>query len=166
MLVLESDGTSIRRVYPQRLEGSQTSPRRPRLREATSGKPLWPAPHRPLESRLNASPAETRKSRRLPGTSQRFRSAMAGWKRIRAMVKCIALGNSREPPAETFLGRVHVEAKFAGWRGAGQSGLPDVASRSLGRRGEVWLPSRRCAIANHISVPPLRGRRQAVSHPA
>jgi hypothetical protein len=28
-----------------------------------------------------------------------------------------------------------------------QSGLPDVASRSFGRRGEVWLPSRRWAVA-------------------
>ena len=28
-----------------------------------------------------------------------------------------------------------------------QSGLPDVASRSFRRRGEVWLPSRRWAVA-------------------
>jgi hypothetical protein len=103
------------------------------------GEPLWPAPRRPREFRLNADPAETCKSRRLPGTSQRFRSSMAGCKRIRAMGKCFALGNSREPPAETFLGRVDVEAE-----------IREVASHAAKR-----LPSRRWAIAHHISVPPL-----------
>jgi hypothetical protein len=39
---------------------------------------------------------------------------MAGCKRIVATCKCIALGNSREPPATTFFGRVDVAAKFAG----------------------------------------------------
>ena len=115
VLVLESDGTAIRRVCSQHLEGSR----------------FGSAPRRPLEFRLNANPEETCKSRRLLGTSQQFRSSMAGCKRIRAKGKCIALGNSREPPAETFLGRVAVEAKFARWPRTRQSGPPDVASRSL-----------------------------------
>ena len=108
VLVLESDGTAIRRVCSQHLEGSR----------------FGSAPRRPLEFRLNANPEETCKSRRLLGTSQQFRSSMAGCKRIRAKGKCIALGNSREPPAETFLGRVDVEAKFASWPRTRQSSSP------------------------------------------
>jgi hypothetical protein len=85
----------LRQIYPprveptERLEGSQTSPRRLKLREATSGKPLC------------SMAALWVGSRRLPGTSRGVAVLWAGCIRTpnRRDGQNIALGHSREPPA-------------------------------------------------------------------
>ena len=74
---------------PKRLEGSQTSPRRLKLREAMSGRPLYT-----VATLSNGS-------RRLPGTSRGVAVlwAVVSAARNRRDGKNIALGHSREPPA-------------------------------------------------------------------
>jgi len=59
-----------------------------------------------------------------PGNVPTVSQLYGGCKRIRTTGKCVALGNSREPPAETFLGRVDVEAKFVRRPRTRQSGSP------------------------------------------
>ena len=138
-IVLESDGTLIRRVCYQRLEGSRFGPGPADLANFTSS--LVPPKHakaggsreRPngfaaLWPGVNVSEPQVNASRWVIPGSRLLRHFRSGW-------RCYA--------------------KFARWPRRCQSGLPDVASRSLRRRGEVWLPSRRWAIAHHISAPPL-----------
>jgi hypothetical protein len=73
-----------------------------------------------------------------PGNVPTVSQLYGGCKRIRTAEKCIALGNSREPPAETFLDRVDVEAK-----------IREVASHAPKR-----LPSRRWEQTRLVNVPP------------
>jgi hypothetical protein len=78
--VVEKRGTFMWWRFTQRLEGSQTSPCRLKLQEATSGRPLWDASRRPREFRLKTNPAGPCESRRLPGITARDVSSQgAAW---------------------------------------------------------------------------------------
>jgi hypothetical protein len=73
-------------------------------------------------------------SRRLPGIAQRHVLPIAS-------IPCGGYNRPIElPHLETFPGAACLPTDRAARL---QSGLPDVASRSFRRRGEVWLPSRR-----------------------
>jgi hypothetical protein len=70
------------------------------------GEPLWNVPESPRNFRLNANTAETRENRRLPRTTQRDASTGGLRCAYTQPLSYVALGNSREPPAATFLGQI------------------------------------------------------------
>ena len=72
---------------------------------APGGEPLWRSSLRPREFRRNTNPAETRKNRRLPGTTERFVALRPGVNEL-SQGQIIALDYSREPPVATFRGRM------------------------------------------------------------
>src|ERR1700722_14625795 len=92
-----------------RLEGSQTSPCRLKLREATSGRPLWSVCHDPHVLVQARVPPKPDLNKRLPGTTQGYcfhpaAPSVTASNTARCLQSCKVLDRSREPPVATFWG--------------------------------------------------------------
>jgi hypothetical protein len=135
------------RMDAQRLEGSQTSPRRSdsgRLRRA-SRFGAYPATLATFgSSRVRPKRVKTSGSRERLIGSQLYGLDID---ESRANGRCIALGNSREPLVATFFGRMKRSNEYSE---VVRYAPKRLARRSLPeseRRGEVWLSRRWAATA-------------------
>jgi hypothetical protein len=94
-------------------------------------------------------------SKRLPGTSRRV-NCPSGVQSFRPNENATGGGGirrrSREPPANTVAADMFNVPIKRGQLRTIESGLPDVASRSFRRRGEVWLPSSRW-VSSRVNLP-------------